>query len=134
MKQKICQESECFECKCGKIYASRSVSLKMPSAEGCGEGTSVVAFVGALAIGGWTGWKGFQGLEGQWNGFLFTSSAVPVAEVGLEAVVSSSDDSLTEAIVGAAAGATECLVMEGGTSYRRFLSGDQPGGRRLLKP
>lgn len=97
------------------------------------------AFVGAADTGGWTGWKGFQGLEGQWKGWLFTSSAAPVAEVGLEAVVSSSDDSsLAEATEGFGEGGFgdggegEGLLAEEGTSYRRFLSGDQPGGRRLL--
>lgn len=86
--------------------------------------------------GGWDGWKGFQGLEGQWKGLLFTSSAAPVAEVGLETVVSSSDDSSLALAMGefgeGGEGEGVGFVEEGGTSYRRFLSGDQPGGRRLL--
>lgn len=104
----------------------------------------VAAFVGAPGIGGCTGWKGFQGLEGQWKGLLFTSPSALVALVGLEAVVSSSDDSsLAEAMGGFCEGAFgdgggggggfegEGLVEEGATS-NMFLSGDQPGGRRLL--
>lgn len=73
-----------------RIYPSRSVSLKVPSAEGCGE-ASTVAFVGAASE---AGWKAFQGLEGQWKGVSFTSSVIARTEaVGLGAVVSSSEDS-----------------------------------------
>lgn len=80
------------------------------------------------------GLKAFQGLEGQWKGLSFTASAVSVAEVGLEVVVSSSDDSSLAVVDdggggGGGGGAAEAVE---GTSNRKFLSGDQPGGRRLL--
>lgn len=92
-----------------------------------------VALAGAPSTGGSTGFQGFQGLEGQWNGWLFTSSAAPVADVCLEAVLSSSDDSfLAEAVEGATVGAAIGLVTERGASSRIIRSGDQPGGRRRL--
>ncbi len=86
----------------------------------------MVAFVGAAAIAGSTGLKGFQGLYGQWKGSLIASGETD----GLETVVSSSEDSsLAEALEGGAEVGGEA---EEGTSNRRFLSGDQPGGRRLV--
>lgn len=122
--------------KCGsreeKTYASMSVSLRTPSANGCGEAASVVAFVGAADIGS-TGLKGFQGLDGQWKGLSMTEPAAEATSGeadGLETVVSSSEDSsLVEALE---AGAEDGGEAEEGTSNRRFLSGDQPGGRRLV--
>ena len=84
----------------------------------------MAATVGAASL---TGLKVFQGLDGQWKGLSFTASG----EVdGLEAVVSSSEDSSLPA---ATTGAPVAAGADGsGTSYRRFLSGDQPGGRRLV--
>lgn len=104
-----------------------SVSLKAASAEGCGAVASAAALVGGAGIAGRTGLKGFQGLDGQWKGLSFTVSVAEAASGaadGLRAVESSSEDSsLAEALEGTAVG---------GTSNRRFLSGDQPGGRRLV--
>lgn len=96
------------------------MSLKALSAEGCGEVASTVPSVGASD----PGLKGFQGLDGQWKGLSFT--ALSGEADGLDVEVSSSEDSsLTEAWVGDD-------TVEGGTSIRKFLSGDQPGGRRLI--
>lgn len=89
-------------------YASRSVSLKT--------GASAVmlgASVGATGLGGL---KTFQGLEGQRRGSSGTTSTTGEAD-GLAAAVSSSEDS--------------SLAAEPGCST--FLSGVQPGGRRLLR-
>lgn len=88
------------------------MSLKVPSAEGCGDAA------------GWTGLKGFQGLDGQWKGLLSFAGEAD----GLDAVVSSSDDSFLGL---GFKGGFEGDAAEG-TAYRKFLSGDQPGGRRLM--
>lgn len=99
------------------FYPSRSVSLK-PSTATVGS-----ASVGAASA---TGVNGFQALDGQWKG---------VSGAGLTAVTSSSDDSsLAAALDGACevGGAAEAAAVAG-TSYRMFLSGDQPGGRRRVK-
>lgn len=88
-------------------YASRSVSLKT------GASAVTLASVGATGLGGL---KTFQGLEGQRRGSSGTTSGAGEAD-GLAAVVSSSEDS--------------SLAAEPGCST--FLSGVQPGGRRLLK-
>lgn len=73
----------------------------------------------------WTGLKGFQGLDGQWKGSSFAGE--PAC---LEPVVSSSEDSsLAEGLGGNSTGGDEG---EGTVSKRKFLSGDQPGGRRLV--
>lgn len=89
-------------------YASRSVSLKT--------GASAVMLGASVGAAGLGGLKTFQGLEGQRRGSSGTTSAAGEAD-GLAAVVSSSEDS--------------SLATEPGGST--FLSGVQPGGRRLLK-
>lgn len=76
------------------------------------------SFVGGAGIAGWTGLKGFQGLDGQWKGWSFPASKATSEET--EAVVSSSEDSSLGEDV------------EGGLVSKIFLSGDQPGGRRLV--
>lgn len=106
---------------CGYIHPSRSKSLKVPSAAGC----AAVAFVGAAGL---TGLKGFQGLDGQWKGLSFDASGVD----GLEVLVSSSEDSSLAESLGGAGGAAGGDGTDSGTPYRKFLSGDQPGGRRLV--
>lgn len=122
---------------CGKIYPVRSASLKVPSATGFGE-ASAAASVGAKATTS-TGLNGFQGLDGQWKGLSSAAETTTSAEPDvLAAVVSSSEDSsLAEALEGDAAEDDDvgfAIVGSegvGGTSNRKFLSGDQPGGRRL---
>lgn len=89
-------------------YASRSVSLRT--------GASTVTLRPSVGAAGLGGLKTFQGLEGQRRGSSGTTSAAGGAE-GLAAVVSSSEDS--------------SLATEPGGST--FLSGVQPGGRRLLR-
>lgn len=70
---------------------------------------------------------GVQGLDGQWKGLSFASGEAAC----FEAVVSSSEDSsLAEACVDSGKDGDAAVA---GTSYRKFLSGDQPGGRRLVK-
>lgn len=94
-----------------KDYASRSLSLKT--------GASAVwvgASVGAAGLGGL---KSFQGLDGQRRGSSVSTSTTPGEADGLAAVVSSSEDS--SFWLGDAPGGST------------FLSGVQPGGRRLLK-
>lgn len=69
----------------------------------------------------------FQGLEGQWKGWLL---ALGEAD-GLEAVVSSSDDSsLAGALDGDCIDGGDRDGEEAGGGGSRFLRGDQPGGRR----
>lgn len=88
--------------------------------------------MGAAAAPSMAGWKGFQGLEGQW---VWLSAGASGDAEGLEAAVSSSDDSsLAAGLEGDCAGGDdgEGEAEEGGL-YRKFLRGDQPGGRRLLK-
>lgn len=69
------------------------------------------------------GLKAFQGLEGQWNGLSVTASE---EADGLEAVVSSSEDSSLVKVVLRDGEAGE------GTLIKKCLRGDQPGGRRML--
>lgn len=96
-------------CGGSQTHASRSVSLKVPSAVGVGE-----------ASAGGVGGKALQGLDGQWNGWSISGSTAPSgAGDGLEPVVSSSDDS---SLAGAALD---------GDGVGEYLSGVQPGGRRL---
>lgn len=97
-------------------YASRSASLKVPSAVDCGELTSVGA-VGSIVL---FGLNSFQGLEGQWKG----ATSVAGEADSLEAVVSSSEDS-SLAAVGVGDGAADGVPS-------KCLRGDQPGGRRLM--
>lgn len=89
----------------------------------------MVTFVGAVGIPVLTGLKGFQGSDGQWKGLSFTAFEAPSGEPDvLEAVVSSSDDSsLAEALDGESSGEAVARRLK-----ITFLSGDQPGGRRLL--
>lgn len=79
-----------------------------------------MAFVeatGAMAPGGL---NGFQGSDGQWRWVLFTSM---VGENILRALMSSSEDSsLAAGVIG------DAVVVEGASSKRMFLSGDQPAG------
>lgn len=89
-------------------YASRSASLKTGA-----PAVMLGASVGAAGLGAL---KTFQGLEGQRRGSSVTTSAAGEAD-GLAAAVSSSEDS--------------SLATEPGGST--FLSGVQPGGRRLLR-
>lgn len=104
----------------GNNYASRSASLKVPSAAGCGE----VGSVGAAGSTTLVRLNTFHGLEGQWKGATSVAGEVD----SLEAVVSSSEDS-SLAAVGVGDGASDGAV-DGVPS--KFLRGDQPGGRRLL--
>lgn len=140
----FCYESGSLE---ERNYDNRSVLMKVPSAEGCGEAASTVALVGAAE---WWGFKAFQGLDGQWKRWSFASASRETD--GVADVVSSSDDSLVLAVVGGcegedvavAWGLTECSVKRFGVlwswealcrplplPYRKCLRGDQPGGRRL---
>lgn len=76
--------------------------------------------------------KGFQGLEGQWKGWSFASATCET--VGVAVVVSSSDDlSLVVVAAGFSKGGDVGATL-GLTSYKKFLRGDQPGGRRLANP
>lgn len=104
-------------------YASRSLSLKAPSAGGRGEAASAAAAVGASGTAWVGGLKAFQGLEGQWNGLSVTASE---EADGLEAVVSSSEDSSLVNV-----GLWDGEAGEG-TLIKKCLRGDQPGGRRML--
>lgn len=111
---------------------SRSTSLKTPSAVGAWE-TSFVAGVGAA--GATSGvMKGFQALLGQWKGSMCLASGASEGEsskAGAEVAMSSSEDSsLSEASEGDGGETSGDEVM--GTSIKMFLSGDQPGGRRLV--
>lgn len=99
----------------GNNYASRSASLKVPSAAGSGEAASVGAAGSITSVRLNT----FQGLEGQWKG----ATSVAGEADSLEAVVSSSEDS-SLAAVGVGDGAADGVP--------KFLRGDQPGGRRLM--
>lgn len=87
-------------------HPSRSLSLKTAVLLG--------ASVGAAGLGGL---KTFQGLEGQRRRSSGTTLAAGEAD-GLAAVVSSSEDS------------SLIKIVPGGST---FLSGVQPGGRRLPK-
>lgn len=100
----------------GNNYASRSASLKVPSAVGCG----AVAFVGASGSATLVRFNTFQGLEGQWKGATSVAGEVD----SLEAVVSSSEDS-SLAAAGVGDGAADGVPS-------KCLRGDQPGGRRLI--
>lgn len=78
---------------------------------------------GAASVGAaGSGLIGFHGSDGQWKGLSFTAGETD----GLDAVESSSDDS---SLVKTGVGGGEVV---GGTSIRKFLSGDQPAGRRLV--
>lgn len=88
-------------------------------------GTSAIwleALVGGAGLGGL---KSFQGLDGQRRGSSVTTSTTPGEADGLAAVVSSSEDSSLAKV-----GSTWLGDAPGGST---FLSGVQPGGRRLLK-
>lgn len=101
------------------------MSLKAPSA-GAPVGMALVAERPECT---WT--KGFQGLEGQWKGVA--------SEEGEDLARSSSDDSsLVEPLGGLALAGFGAWDSgegwgEGVTSSSRFLRGDQPGGRRLVR-
>lgn len=79
------------------------------------------ALVGGAGLGGL---KSFQGLDGQRRGSSVNTSTTPGEADGLAAAVSSSEDSSLAKVV----------TWLGDTSgWSTFLSGVQPGGRRLVK-
>lgn len=94
-------------------YASRSLSLKT--------GASAVGLGVSVEAPGLGGLKSFQGLDGQRRGSLVSTSTAPGEADGLVVVMSSSEDSSFITWLGDAPGGST------------FLSGVQPGGRRLLK-